>query len=173
MSGLQVVFLIVAGVTLFSGVMVVASRKMMHSALWLILTLLGVAILFATLQAGFFAIVQVLVYIGAISILIIFTLMLTRRVMDEEHPQVIKGWWLPAVMAVILFGLIAGFLATWKDFQVMLNELPADAENLAAFGSALVNPAGYVIPFEVASVLLLAALVGAIYIAVERKEKVG
>ncbi|MHB8111838.1 MAG: NADH-quinone oxidoreductase subunit J family protein [Bellilinea sp.] len=173
MSGLQIVFLIVAVVTLFSGVMVVASRKMMHSALWLILTLLGVAILFATLQAGFFAIVQVLVYIGAISILIIFTLMLTRRVMDEEHPQVIKGWWLPAVMAVILFGLIAGFLATWKDFQVMLNELPADVENLAAFGAALVNPAGYVIPFEVASVLLLAALVGAIYIAAERKEKVG
>lgn len=171
MSGLQVVFLIVAAVTLFSGLMVVASRKMMHSALWLILSLLGVAILFGTLQAGFFAIVQILVYIGAISILIIFTLMLTRRVMDDDHPGVIKGWWLPALMAVILFGLLAGFLATWDNFQAMLNELPANAENLAGFGAALVDPAGYVIPFEVASVLLLAALVGAIYIAAERKEK--
>ncbi|HEY4693367.1 MAG TPA: NADH-quinone oxidoreductase subunit J [Bellilinea sp.] len=173
MSGLQVVFLIVAIVTLFSGLMVVASRKMMHSALWLILSLLGVAILFGTLQAGFFAIVQILVYIGAISILIIFTLMLTRRVMDDDHPGVIKGWWLPALMAVILFGLLAGFMATWDNFQAMLNELPANPENLAGFGAALVDPAGYVIPFEVASVLLLAALVGAIYIAAERKEKAG
>jgi len=173
MSGLQVVFIIVAAVTLVSALMVVAARKMMHSALWLILTLLGVAVLFATLQAGFFAVVQILVYIGAISILIIFTLMLTRKVMDDESPGVIKGWWLPAVLCVVLFGLTAGFLATWGDFQTMLNELPGDAENIAGLGAALVDPAGYVIPFEVASVLLLAALVGAIYIAVERKEKAG
>lgn len=173
MSGLQVVFLIVAAVTLFSALMVVSSRKMMHSALWLVLALLGVALLFATLQAGFFAVVQILVYIGAISILIIFTLMLTRKVMDDENPQVIKGWWLPALMAVLLFGLTAGFLATWGDFNALLNELPADAENLAGLGIALIDPAGYVIPFEVASVLLIAALVGAIYIAVERKEKAG
>ncbi|HWR67187.1 MAG TPA: NADH-quinone oxidoreductase subunit J [Bellilinea sp.] len=173
MSGLQVVFLIAAAVTIFSGVMVVASRKMMHSALWLILSLMGVAVLFGSLQAGFFAIVQILVYIGAISILIIFTVMLTRRMMDEGHPGLIKGWWLPALMGVILFGLLAVFISTWDNFQVMLNELPANPENLAGFGAALVDPAGYVIPFEVASVLLLAALVGAIYIAVEGKEKAG
>lgn len=173
MSGLQIIFIIVAAVTLFSALMVVASRKMMHSALWLVLALLGVAMMFATLQAGFFAVVQLLVYIGAISILIIFTLMLTRKVMDDENPQVIKGWWLPALMAVLLFGLTVGFLATWDDFNAMLNELPAGSENIAGLGMALVDPAGYVIPFEVASVLLIAALVGAIYIAVERKEKAG
>src|SRR5574340_1500097 len=131
MSGLQVELLIVAAVTLFSGLMVVSSRKLMHSALWLVLTLLGVAVLFATLQAGFFAVVQILVYIGAISILIIFTLMLTHQVMDDENPQVIKGWWLPALMAVLLFGLTVLFLSAWGDFNAMLNELPADAENLA------------------------------------------
>lgn len=172
MSGLQVVFLIVAAVTLFSALMVVSSRKMMHSALWLVLTLLGVAVLFATLQAGFFAVVQILVYIGAISILIIFTLMLTRKVMDDENPQVIKGWWFPALMTLLLFGLTVAFLSSWGDFNAMLNELPADAENLAGLGTALIDPAGYVVPFEVASVLLIAAMVGAIYIAVERKEKV-
>lgn len=173
MSGLQIIFIIVAAVTLFSALMVVASRKMMHSALWLVLALLGVAVMFTTLQAGFFAVVQLLVYIGAISILIIFTLMLTRKVMDDENPQVIKGWWLPALMAVLLFGLTVGFLSTWDDFNAMLNELPAGSENIAGLGMALVDPAGYVIPFEVASVLLIAALVGAIYIAVERKEKAG
>ena len=173
MSGFQIIFLIIAAVTLFSAFMVVASRRMMHSALWLILTLLGVAALFATLQAGFFAVVQILVYIGAISILIIFTLMLTRKSAAEESPQLIKGWWFPAIVAVLLFGLTAGFLGTWGDFQAMLNELPAGTENLAALGATLVDPAGYVIPFEVASVLLIAALVGAVYIAAERKESAG
>lgn len=173
MSGLQVVFLLVAAVTIFSALMVVSARKMMHSALWLVLALLGVAVMFATLQAAFFAVVQILVYIGAISILIIFTLMLTRKVMDDENPQVIKGWWLPALMAVLLFGLTVAFLATWGDFNAMLNELPAGAEDLAGLGNALIDPAGYVVPFEVASVLLIAALVGAIYIAIDRKEKAG
>jgi len=173
MSGLQVVFLIVAAVTIFSGLMVVSSRKMMHSALWLVLALLGVAVLFATLQAAFFAVIQILVYIGAISILIIFTLMLTRKVMDDENPQVIKGWWLPALMAVLLFGLTVAFFATWGDFNMMLTELPAGAENLAGLGAAMIDPAGYMVPFEVASVLLIAALVGAIYIAMDRKENAG
>jgi len=173
MTPLQAVFLIIAFITLFSGLMVVASRKMMHSALWLILALLGVGMMFATLQAGFFTIIQILVYIGAISILIIFTLMLTRRVMDDQVPGVIKGWWLPAVMTVALFVLMAVYLSSWGNYPALLNELPANAENLPALGAALVEPARYVIPFEVASVLLLAALVGAIYIAIERKEKTG
>ena len=170
MTGLQVVFLVVAAVTLLSAVMVVSVRKMMHAALWLVQTLLGVAVLFATLQAGFFAIVQILVYIGAIAILIIFAVMLTRKMMEDIGPQVLPEWILPALVALVLFGLLAGFLATWSGFSQVLVELPADAENLAELGRALVAPQGYVIPFEVASVLLLAALIGSIYIAVGSKE---
>lgn len=173
MTPLQVIFIIVAAVTLFSAVMVVATGKMMHSALWLILALLGVAVTFATLQAVFFTIIQILVYICAISILIIFALMLTRRAMDDQLSGVIKGWWLPALLAVILFGLITVFLSTWDGFNIILTELPVNAENLAGLGAALVDPAGFAVPFEVASVLLIGALVGAIYIAIERKEKSG
>ncbi len=85
-SAAQVIFILVAAVTLFSAVMVVSVRRMMHAALWLIVTLLGVAVLFVLLQAGFFAVVQVLIYIGAIAILIIFAVMLTRQVMSEKFP---------------------------------------------------------------------------------------
>ena len=170
MTPLQIIFLVVAFVTLFSALMVVSSRRMMHAALWLVQTLLGVAILFATLQANFFAVVQILVYIGAIAILIIFSVMLTRRILEESGRQVVKNWWLPAIVAIVLFGLLAVFLSTWPGFSTPLVELPADAENIAGFGKALVDPQGYVIPFEVASVLLLAALIGAIYIAIDRKE---
>jgi NADH-quinone oxidoreductase subunit J len=171
MSGLQIIFLLVAAVTLFSALMVVIVRRMMHAALWLVLTLFGVAILFATLQASFFAIIQVLVYIGAIAILIIFSIMLTQRVLEDAGEQLIRNWWLPALVALVLFGLIASTLSLWRGFNQALVELPAQAENLPALGKALVDPAGYAIPFEVASVLLLAALIGAIYVAIDRKEK--
>ena len=171
MNGLQIIFFIVAAVTLFSAVMVVTVRNLMHAALWLVLALMGVAIIFATLQASFFAVTQLLVYVGAIAILIIFAVMLTRKVMEDSGPQVIKGWWLPALVSGLLFVLIVLFVSSWSGFQTALNEIPAGVDNVVDLGKALVDPAGYVIPFEVASVLLLAALVGSIYIAIDRKEK--
>lgn len=171
MSVLQIIFILIAAVTLFSATMVVIVRKMMHAALWLVLALFGVAMIFATLQASYFAVIQVLVYIGAIAILIIFSIMLTQRVLETAGEQLVRNWWLPALVALVLFGLIASALSLWHGFGTPLVELPAGAENVAALGKALVDPAGYTIPFEVASVLLLAALIGAIYVAVDRKEK--
>ncbi len=167
MTSIHIIFLVVAAVTLFAAGMVVTTRRMMHSALWLILALGGVAILFAMLDASFFAVVQVLVYIGAIAILIIFAIMLTRRIMEDTGPQVNKGWWLPVIGVVALFlGLVYG-MSQWTGFDTLLPSLPADANNLALFGQALTSPDSYVIPFEVASILLLAALMGAIYLGTE------
>ncbi|MFN7037783.1 MAG: NADH-quinone oxidoreductase subunit J [Bellilinea sp.] len=170
MNGLQLVFLLAALVSLFSAVMVVSARRMMHAALWLVLTLMGVAVIFVTLQSSFFAVVQVLVYVGAIAILIIFSVMLTRRVMEDQGDQVLPGWRAAALVAVLLFAVIVGFLALWQGFSAMLVELPSDADNLLELGKALVSPQGYVLPFELASVLLVAALIGAITIAVDLKE---
>lgn len=169
MTSLQIVFLLISLVTVVSGVMVVSVRRLMHAALWLVLTLLGVAMIFATLQANFFAVVQVLVYIGAIAILFIFALMLTYGAMTITGPKLNRGWaWALAAAGGLFAGLIA-VLTTWDGFHAALTELPADAEGLAEFGEALVAPTGFAIPFEVASILLVAALIGAIYIAVERK----
>ena len=67
MTGMQVIFLISAVVTVFSGIMMVSTRKLIQAALWLILSLFGVAVIFALLETSFLAIVQVVVYIGAIS----------------------------------------------------------------------------------------------------------
>jgi len=170
MTGLQIIFLIVTGVTLFSAIMVVSVRKMIHAVLWLVQTLLGVAILFITLQASFFAVVQILVFIGAISILILFSVMLASRVIQDSSPQVVKKWWLPALVATLLLGLLVNFLALWPGFETTLVELPEGSDNIAELGHVLISPEGYIIPFELASILLLAALIGAIYIAIDRKE---
>lgn len=171
MTPMQIIFLVVGAVTLASAVMVVTSRKIMHAALWLVLALGGVAAVFALLEAGFFALIQVAVYIGAIAILIIFAVMLTRRVMEDTGPQVNKNW---PVALVAAGGTLAGLvylLSQWQGFLSPAQAMPAAGENLAQFGEALVSPTGYLVPFEVASVLLVAALIGAIFVAGEPKKK--
>ena len=167
MTPLQIFFLITAALTLFSAGMVVTVHNLMHSALWLVVTLFGVAVAFAMLDASFFAVVQVLVYIGAIAILVIFAVMLTHRMVKDTSSQIIKGWWLPLVGALLLFVGLSASVVGWKGAHTLLPPLPVGAENLMSLGQGLVAPNGYVIPFEVASVLLLAALVGAIYLGIE------
>ncbi len=171
MTPIQIIFLLVAVLTLASGLMVVTCRKMLHAALWLVLSLFGIAMLFAILEAGFFAVVQVVVYIGAIAILIIFAVMLTRRVMEDTGPQVNRYW---PVAAVAVVGIFAGLVAIFRGWGGM-NALPpeytqqAHSQTITQLGQALVSPTGYVLPFEASSVLLLGALVGAIFIAWEKK----
>ncbi len=169
MTPSQIVFLLVAAATLFSAGMVVSIRRIMHAALFLVLALMGVAFMFATLGSGFFAIVQVLVYIGSIAILIIFAAMLTRNVMDAEVAGLNRGWWFFAPLALLIFAGIVLVLSSWSAFAALRDLSSAGGENILEFGKALTDPNGFVIPFEVASVLLVAALVGAIYIAMERR----
>ncbi len=165
---MQILFIIVAAVTLGSALMVVTARRMMHAALWLVLTLFGVAVIFASLEASFFAVVQVIVYIGAIAILIIFAVMLTRRVMTDSGSQLVKNWWVAGIACALLLGGLLYLYTTWPGFMFGPGSSP-DLEITKQLGADLVNPEKYVIPFEVASVLLLAAMIGAIYVAVERK----
>lgn len=166
MTLLQILFLLTGLVTLAAAFRVVTSPRMIHAGLWLILTMAGVAVLLVLLDAGFLAVVQVLVYIGAIAILIIFALMLTRHVMDETGPQVGQLWWAAAVAALLLFiGLAFAFSIT-PSVATLAPVLPSDqTANLVDLGRSLVDVNRYVLPFEVASILLLAAMVGAIYIA--------
>lgn len=173
MTVLQIIFLLVAAATLIASIMVVATPKLVHAALWLVVALAGVAVVFVLLEANFLAAVQVVVYIGAIAILIIFGVMLTRRVMFDSGPQVNRNWWAGALVCLVLMvGLTLMFL------QVPIFGTPAEPlafsadQSIIELGTALVDVDGFVLPFEVASVLLLAAMIGAIVIArpVEKEE---
>lgn len=166
---MQIIFFIVAVMTLGSATMVVTTRNLVHAALWLILTLFGVAVTFALLNAPFFAVVQVVIYIGAISILLIFAIMLTRRTMQDSGRSVNPGWWVAAFLSLVLFAGLLWMFSTWSGFGTALPELPAGVDQVRELGMALVSPNAYVLPFEVASVLLLAALIGSIVVAWERK----
>lgn len=165
MTGEQIVFLIVALVTLGSGFMVVTTRNLVHAALWLVAALFGVAVTYALLNANFLAVVQVVVYIGAIAILFIFAVMLTRKDMRDQGPQMNKNWWFGALLAVLTFGGLFFLLQGWSGMSKTAPAYPSGFDAIAELGNELVSPAGYVLPFEVASVLLVMALVGAVYIA--------
>ena len=169
MTGEQIIFLIVGAATLLSALMVVTMRNLVHAALWLVATLFGVAILYMLLNAGFLAVVQVVVYIGAIAILFIFAVMLTRRQANDTGAALNKNWWAGALMAVATFAGLAFLLQSWSGFSKTASVIPSGFDAVNQLGDALTSPAGYVLPFEVASVLLLAALVGAVYLAFNKK----
>ena len=163
----QGIFLVTAAVAVISAVMVVANPRLVHAALWLVVTLGAVAVAFILLDAAFLAMVQVAVYIGAIAILIIFTVMLTRRVMVDKGPQANRTWWLAIFIALVMFGGLVALLAQVPDWWQGSAPLLASSGDFLVedLGTSLVDPERYVIPFEVASVLLLAALIGSIVLA--------
>ena len=169
MTAEQIIFLVVALFTLGSGFMVVTTGNLVHAALWLVATLFGVAVVFAILNAGFLAVVQVVVYIGAIAILFIFAVMLTRKDMRDQGPQMNQGWWAGALIAVLVFAGLIFLLQGWNGLSRTASAIPAGFDAVAELGNALVSPDAFVLPFEVASVLLVAALVGAVYVAFNRK----
>jgi len=161
---LQFVFIILSIITLGAALAVVTSKNLFHSALFLILSFVGVAGLYVLLEAGFLAAVQIMVYVGAIAILIIFAIMLTRRLMGKDLVQRNAQWGISGLVAVLLF-IVLGCVLLRVDWPVVAGEVSPEA--ISILGQELMST--YVAPFEVVSVLLLAALVGSIIIARERE----
>jgi len=165
----QVFFIIVAAVTLGTALMVVTTRNLVHSVLWLIASLFGVAVIFALLQAGFLAVIQVVIYIGAIAILLIFAVMLTRKIAQEGGPRFNENWLWAVVVALVIFVALVWTLTSWSGISSQALPFSERTDLVQDLGVVLVSLDGFVLPFEMASVLLLAALIGAVVVAWERK----
>jgi NADH-quinone oxidoreductase subunit J len=165
MNFAQVVFIVLSAIALVGAVGVVTSRNLFYAALLLVLSFIAVAGYYVLLEAEFLAMVQILVYVGAISILIIFAIMLSRRMMAPDRTTRNEQWLLGLVAAVALFVILAVVLlsVSWPSAP---SDAPADA--ISALGQALVDPGQFLLVFEVSSVLLLVALVGAVIVARER-----
>jgi NADH:ubiquinone oxidoreductase subunit 6 (subunit J) len=144
---------------------VVTLPNIFHAALALVAVLLGSAAVFAALHADFLAVVQVLIYVGAVMTLVIFAIMLTERLGNQIKSQSNKLVF-PAIVGTLVFFIILVRLIVATPWPVKAPERFVDVSVLD-LGRALMGP--YVFPFEVISVILIAALVGAIVIA--RKEK--
>ncbi len=161
---LPLVFIAISAVTLVGAIGVVTARNLFHAALFLILCFFGVAGIFITLEAEFLAVAQVLIYVGAISILIIFAIMLSRGIARTEGSALNAQWAVVAIGAMLFFVLLI-ILLLQVNWPVVQANVPPNA--IAEMGRAFIG--NYVIPFEVASVLLVVALIGAIIVARERE----
>jgi NADH-quinone oxidoreductase subunit J len=162
MSGQEIAFLIVAVVGGVAAIRLVTSQNVIHAALYLVVTLTSVGAAYLLLAAEFLAWVQILIYVGAIVVLLLFSLMLTkapigRDTLDNQQ----RG--IAAVIGIgVLLGLVILLQGTFGGKKISPNPT-----HTAQVGASLFR--GYVLPFEIVSVLLLAALVGAVVLA--RKEE--
>ena len=162
----NIAFGIIAIAVVVAAVRLVTTPNVVHAALWLVVVLAGIAALYILLAAEFTAIVQVLVYIGAIVVLFLFGIMLTRARLGAE--EMVNRRMRPAaiVISVALFGLLSlSVLDYFGD-----TELDVMGRSTAELGQTTAQVADslfltYLVPFEVVSVLLLAALTGAIVLA--------
>jgi NADH-quinone oxidoreductase subunit J len=184
-----VLFYVLAIMTLFMAVFVVTARVAVHSALFLISTLVNVALLFILLRAEFVAGVQILVYVGGVMVLFLFVIMLVQtRAEEEARVKLYTGQTWPAVIIALL--LAVSFYFAMNPAQAAFRP-PTDATTAAASttdeGDRSNSGAGYVsqdtqqvgdalyrkaaLPFEIASLLLLVAMVGAVLLARGTKQE--
>ncbi len=152
----EVAFIIVAAITLASAFFVVFSPKLMYSGVALFFTLFGVAGLYVFLYADFLAATQIMVYVGGIMVLILFGIMLTNKIASTDLRQTNRGRFMAGLGAFILF-LFMAYIALTAQWHTGSPQL-LDA-TVAKLGLLILYQ--YLLPFEVASILLLAALIGA------------
>jgi NADH-quinone oxidoreductase subunit J len=167
-TGLEVLFALLGVVAVGAALLVVTTRHLVHAALWLVVVLGALAGCYLLLSAEFLAWVQVLIYVGAVVVLLLFGLMLTRAPIgptDLDGPPVQRV--LAAVVALATFGVLATLVV--DAFRGAYLELPAGGGGAEGLGAAVFR--SWVLPFEVLSVLLLAALIGAI--ALSRRDGSG
>ena len=152
-----ILFGLLSALTLIGGLGVVTTRNVVHAALFLLLSLLAVAGVYLILLAEFLALVQVLIYGGAIIIVVLFAIMLTR---SSEYPHISDNpqWPLAAVAALALAGVLGA--AFWLGLP---GETQAQSPPFSELGNSLFTR--WAIPFEIASLVLLVALIGALIIA--------
>jgi NADH:ubiquinone oxidoreductase subunit 6 (subunit J) len=159
----QPVFYLISFVIIISALMVVTLKNIFHSALFLILTLFAVAGIYILLQAEFLFAVQILIYVGAVSMLIIFAIMLTSHLASARIMQNNERVLAAAFLCIVfLISALRAFPGTvWR-----IVDKPLPVHNAGSLGKLLMTD--FVLPFEIVSVVLLAALIGAIVLA--RKE---
>lgn len=149
--------------------MVIFSKHIMHSALYLALTLLCVAAYFIMLKAQYLAVVQILVYIGAVIVLILFALMMTRNTVGEKTNISNGQEYLAGAITILLFMALAIIIYMTRNGFTWLSTDKIPISTVKDLGTILFSK--YVLPFEVSSLLILGALIGSVVLAMGEKEE--
>jgi NADH-quinone oxidoreductase subunit J len=165
--GSTIIFYLLGLMTVVSAILSVTSRQLFRSAIYLLFALIGIAGLYFWMDYQFIAAVQIVVYVGGIAVLIIFSIFLTQQ-SGEKLPEVVRGRAVSGAVAaaaglVLTLGLLFryGFVSATDTIGT---------PSVAAIGEKMLDINGYALPFEVVSILLLAAMIGCIVIAMRNQK---
>jgi NADH-quinone oxidoreductase subunit J len=152
-----VAFYILAAAILGGAVMMMATRNVVHATFWLLEVMAATAGIYLLLSAEFLALVQVLVYAGAVAVLTLFTVMLTLRRREDAVRDFPVGWGSMAIAALFT----GGVLLVLSRFDPVIAGMPETVPGIEVFGTEMFTT--WALPFEIASLVLLAALIGAVW----------
>lgn len=161
------VFYILSVITIAGGLAAVTLKNLVHSALAVTVAFAGLAFLFLSLDAQFVGFAQILIYVGAVAILVVFAILLTQGHDGPQGTFFSRTWAVGLVIAAAVFAVLGW--AILQSAEALPHESAVPAVSVHNIGSALVGP--YVLPLEIVALLLTAATVGAVIVALHEKEK--
>jgi NADH-quinone oxidoreductase subunit J len=166
MSASAIIFYLISAFILGTGLLAVTTRKIFRAAIWLLFSLVGIAAMYFWMQVEFIAAVQIVVYVGGIVVLIIFSIFLTQQ-SGKEMPRPLLKRTVFSVLAAI-FGLVFIY-SLISEHGFSENETQPLNVSVGEIGTQMLSTTehGYILPFEVVSMLLLAAMIGCIVIAMK------
>jgi len=159
-------FYFIACLTIISALFVVLNRNPVYSAVMLVFCFFSLAALYVLLEAYFVAVLEIIVYAGAIMVLFLFVIMLINVGKEIAATSIIVKAKVLPFMLVVLFSLNIILLILWRNEGLHQSNAISSVGNIAAIGQALFTK--YLLPFEIASLLLLVALIGTVYLAKKR-----
>jgi NADH-quinone oxidoreductase subunit J len=164
---MTVPFAIIAVLTLASAVAAMSLRNLVHCVLMLSVTFAGLAVFYLQLDAQFVGFAQILVYIGAVAILVVFAILLTRGATAPPQPIFSSTWVAGVGIAIAVFGLLSGLILSSRVLTCEIR--PPPEVSVRQIGDQLMTK--FILPLEVMGLLLTAALIGAVIIAMHEKEQ--
>lgn len=172
MEGSVIIFYLLAAMTLVSGLLAVTANRIFRAAIYLLFSLVGIAGLYFWLSYEFIAAVQIVVYVGGITVLIIFSIFLTQHA-GEKLPRKKTSSLLFTALACVFWAAAVGMQLLGHSFSQ--EEPSKHSPHMKEIGSRMLNVGngGYALPFEIVSLLLLAAMIGCIVIALRPSEDAG
>jgi NADH-quinone oxidoreductase subunit J len=164
---MSVVFVVLSALTLAGGLAAVLLKNLVHCALALTVAFAGLALLFLELDAQFAGFSQILVYIGAVAILVVFAILLTRSSETPESGGIFSRTWMAGLAIAAAVFAVLGW-AVLQTAPLLPGAAPAPTVTVQEIGAALMGR--YVLPLEILALLLTAALIGAVIVAMQEKE---
>ncbi len=172
MTGTAIIFYLLTALTLVCGLLSVTTRQIFRAAIYLLFSLIGVAGIYFWLEYEFIAAVQIVVYAGGITVLVIFSIFLTQQAGEKLPVQKIGRKVFSALASFCGFALVMLQVYEHTFYQTAQDAVPVHVENIGR-KMLSIDEGGYALPFEVISMLLLAAMVGCIVIAMKTPDTPG